>query len=125
MLKMPRKVNSIKLTQRKIKQQTNIHGHETPEELLEKRETKIKIVDNEISKWITEALKASPEECKKKINHIKWLQKTTNEEISNIFQEFSKIAINELRKKLKIKWEIILKKEYKKILTFVKIYGEK
>jgi predicted transcriptional regulator len=39
----------IKNTERKIKNQTNIHGHETPEELLKKREIKIRMINNEIS----------------------------------------------------------------------------
>ena len=47
--KSDKKVNTIKLIQRKIKQQTNIHGQETPEELLKKRESKIQIVHKEIS----------------------------------------------------------------------------
>lgn len=96
-----KKVNSIKLTQRKIKQQTNIHGHETREELLKKWESKIQTVHKEISHWILDALKTTPEECKKKVKHIKSLQETTNEQIANILEEYGKEEINNIRKKSK------------------------
>ncbi|AHB41548.1 hypothetical protein P148_SR1C00001G0758 [candidate division SR1 bacterium RAAC1_SR1_1] len=108
---MAKKINTIKLTERKIKNGTNIHGRETPEDLFQKREIKIQTIDNEISKGIVEALKATPEECQKKVSHIKGLQKTTNEEISNILQEFSKITINELRRKTKNKIRDSLEKK--------------
>lgn len=96
-----RKVNSIKLTQRKIKQQTNIHEHETPEELLKKWENKIEIVHKEISHGIIDALKTTPEECKRKVKHIKSLQETTNQQIANILEEYGKQEIYEIRRRSK------------------------
>lgn len=110
----------IKNTERKIKNQTNIHGHETPEELLKKREIKIRMINNEISNWIIEALKSTPEECKKKVGHIKWLQNTTNNQITNIFEEYSKKAINEIRNKTKNKIRDNLEKHIQQSLEYCK-----
>lgn len=93
----------IKNTERKISAGTNIHGHETSEELLKKRETKIQKIDKELSTEIIKLLNAGSEESDKISNRIKSLQKITDITINKIFCNQTKYDIIKIRKNTKNK----------------------
>ncbi len=92
---------NIRKTQREIEQQSNIHWHETPTELLKKRNIKLEEVLGEIF-YVLSSIKADTEkeDLEKLTERILNLQVATNKQILEINQEkYAKVKEKILNKR--------------------------